>query len=164
MSADVVDTNVIVTANGKASHAPDDCVLASIDALSRLRERGVVALDDGGRILREYLGHASRKGQPGVGDAFVKHVCDNLYDTAYCLLVTITSRSTDEDFVEFPDDPDLANFDWDDRKFVAVARTVNPPAMIVNATDTDWWHYRDILARHCVNIDFLCPALMTDRA
>ena len=163
MTAAVVDTNVIATANCTANHAPDDCVLAAIDALERLRAQGVVALDDGQRILKEYFRHASRSGQPGVGDAFVRHVSDNLYNTAYCLLVMITPRATSDDFVEFPDDLDLAGFDRDDRKFVAVARATNPPARIVNATDTDWWHYRDILARHRVSIDFLCPSLMTDR-
>ena len=163
MTAAVVDTNVIATANGTAYHAPDNCVLAAIDALGRLREQGVIALDDGQRILKEYLRHASRSGQPGVGDAFVRHVLDNLYNTAYCLLVSITINSTDDNFAEFPDDPDLAGFDHDDRKFVAVARATNPPARIVNATDTDWWHYREIFARHLVSIDFLCPSLMTDK-
>ena len=104
MTTAVVDTNVIATANGTASHAPNDCVLAAIDALKRLREQGVVALDDGQQILTEYLRHASRAGQPGVGDAFVKHVWDNLHDTAYCLLVRITARATDDNFAEFPDD------------------------------------------------------------
>lgn len=55
----------------------------------------------------------------------------------------------------------LENFDLTDRKFVAVALAsgVDPP--INNASDTDWWEFRDALARHRVTINFLCQELMT---
>ena len=160
MKVAVVDTNVIATANLAADHAPDDCVMTSIDTLRQLREHGVIALDDGFRILCEYLRHASRAGQPGVGDAFVKHMCDHLYDANRCLLVSITPRDEADDFEEFPDDAALAKFDRDDRKFVAVARASEPAATIFNATDTGWWPFRQVLRRHGVVVNFLCPSLM----
>jgi hypothetical protein len=61
------------------------------------------------------------------------------------------------DFVEFPDDLDLANFDRGDRMFVAVARAhpLHPP--ILNAVDTDWWLCREVLVRNGVHVEFLCP-------
>jgi hypothetical protein len=60
------------------------------------------------------------------------------------------------DFQEFPDDPALADFDRTDRKFVAVcvAHPQHPP--ILNATDRDWWDFRDALSVHGVLVRFLC--------
>lgn len=68
----------------------------------------------------------------------------------------------DRGFREFPDDPELAGFDWDDRKFVAVALAVGADPAILNASDTDWWLGREGLERHGVQVVFLCPELMPD--
>ena len=159
MRAAVVDTNVLIVANQAADHASPDCVVASIDALSALRRSGVVALDDQFLILDEYRGRASLAGQPGVGDAFLRHLYDNLYNETACRLVTLTSIEGDS-FAEFPADQRLATFDRDDRKFVAVAAGCNPPAVVLNATDTDWWHHREVLEENGVRVRFLCPEMM----
>lgn len=75
----------------------------------------------------------------------------------------ITPRDDDPtNFVEFPDDPDLAGFDVADRKWVAVALQCDPIANIDNATDTDWWNDREALARNGIEVNFLCPELMTE--
>ena len=70
---------------------------------------------------------------------------------------------TEREFVEFPEDQRLADFDRDDRKFVAVALASGASPPIVNATDTDWWEHRDALSEHSVNVRFLCTDLMTRR-
>ncbi|HSU82609.1 MAG TPA: hypothetical protein VLR69_09330, partial [Thermoanaerobaculia bacterium] len=57
-------------------------------------------------------------------------------------------------------DPDLAAFDPSDRKFVAVAVASGEQPEILNASDTDWWHHREALSRHGVEVRFLCPQLM----
>ena len=41
---------------------------------------------------------------------------------------------------------------------VALTHPQKPP--ILNATDTDWWHYHLVLAPHRVQIEFLCPDAM----
>jgi hypothetical protein len=125
MRAAVVDTNVLIVANEGSEHATPECVLASIDALSAVRRSGLVALDDQFLILDEYRSYASLGGQPGVGDGFLRHLYDNLYNGAVCRLVTITSIE-EGSFAEFPLDQRLARFDRDDRKFVVVALCCEP--------------------------------------
>jgi hypothetical protein len=159
MRAAVVDTNVLIVANEGSEQATPECVLASVNALSALRRSGLVALDDQFLILDEYRSHASLGGQPGVGDGFLRHLYDNLYNGAVCRVVTIT-RIEDGSFVEFPSDQRLATFDRDDRKFVAVALCCEPIAEILNATDTDWWNHQEALAVNGIDVRFLCPDLM----
>lgn len=161
MTAYVVDTNVALTANGLATQASLQCQSDCINRLKKIVQRGIVVIDDGGRILAEYRGRLKQSGQPGVGDAFFRHVFQNQANPAKCERVSITPRQDDQwDFEEFPRDPDLALFDIDDRKFVAVALASVLHPRIQNATDTDWWQARDALNRHGIRIDFLCPELM----
>jgi hypothetical protein len=77
-------------------------------------------------------------------------------------MVEICLRGNGEDYEEFPDDPELARFDRSDRKFVAVTLASRLDPDVLNATDTDWWHYRECLKKYGVRVVFLCPNLMTD--
>jgi hypothetical protein len=82
----------------------------------------------------------------------------------WCEQIHLTPiADTSRDFEEFPSDPELARFDRSDRKWVAVARASADDPVILNAVDSDWWEYRDRLARHGVRIDFLCSHLMPGR-
>ena len=122
MSAFVVDTNVPVVANGRTKQADPDCVIACIEALTEIRDQGVIMLDDALLILKEYMGNLSMSGQPGPGDFFMKWVWTIQAHPNHCQQVTITPRTDDPtNFVEFPLDTGLAGFDRSDRKFVAVA-------------------------------------------
>ena len=161
MSRMVVDTNVAVCANGKTPQASPECVIACVDALERLKQRGTVLIDVDGDILGEYVRRLSRSGQPGVGDAFLRWLIDNQANRYRVHPVTITPDGTDG-YAEFPADPALAGFDRDDRKFVAVALAAAPrhPPPILNATDSDWKTFEFELAIHHVRIEFLCPELM----
>ena len=160
MTALVVDTNVPIVANGRSPQAGPTCVLACIDALDDLRSHHKIVLDNLGHILEEYRRHLSATGQPGVGDAFFKWVWDIQGNPAHCEMVEIRLRDDGQDYEEFPDDPGLARFDRSDRKFVAVAIASKLDPNVLNATDTDWWHYRECLKRHGVRVVFLCSALM----
>jgi hypothetical protein len=158
----VIDTNVAVVANGRAAQAGPHCVLACIDSLEEARQRRLILLDDGMRILDEYRQNLSLRGQPGPGDAFFKWLWDNQANTEHCLRVPITPRGDrGPGFEEFPDDDALACFDSEDRKFVAVGLGYGRDFRIWNASDTDWWHFRHELTRHGVEVEFLCPGLMT---
>ena len=162
MSAVVVDTNVPKTTNGEALQAGPSCVLACVDALTDVREKYIVLLDDQQHILGEYMASGpSFAGRPGVGNAFFKWVFDNQANDAHCEKVAITpTRDNGESFAEFPNDSDLVGFDRDDRKFVAVALASQRDPPVLNATDTDWWDYRQALERNGVRIRFLCPEAM----
>lgn len=158
MSAFVVDTNVPVVANGKSGQADPDCVIACIDALAKVREQGIVILDDSMLILHEYMKHLSMSGQPGPGDLFLKWVWSVQADASHCSQVHITPRNDDlASFVEFPDDADLMGFDYSDRKFVAVALTSGITPKILNAVDSDWAEHFEALSRIGISLIFLCP-------
>ncbi|HWX43162.1 MAG TPA: hypothetical protein VN345_18595 [Blastocatellia bacterium] len=156
-----VDTNVAVVANGRAEQASDDCVLACIDELDAIRAGRTVLLDDHDLILTEYRLNLSHSGQPGVGDAFFKWLWDNQANIEHCQKVSVTpTESNGKGFVEFPDDPELEGFDRSDRVFVATVLSDGRNAPVVNASDTDWWNYREALERNGVAVRFLCPELM----
>jgi len=134
---------------------------ACITTLIEMRDHQRVLLDEQGLILDEYRRHLSPSGQPGPGDAFFKWLWDNQGNLDQCRQVSITPvKGGSRSFEEFPDDPDLAKFDREDRKFVAVAIASEEHPPILNASDTDWWDYRAVLGRHGVEIRFLCPELM----
>jgi hypothetical protein len=154
----VVDTNVMVAANGRCENASQQCVQVCVEAVVHIQSSKRVAFDRGYRIIDEYRQRLSHSGQPGLGDALFKWIWQNQANPDCCEVVEIHARSgSGEDYDEFPDDPALAGFDPSDRKFVAVARVspLSPPVM--NATDSDWWDYREVLARHGVRVEFLCP-------
>ncbi|MDQ2732367.1 MAG: hypothetical protein M3Y56_11975 [Armatimonadota bacterium] len=140
MSAFVIDTNVLVVANG-GHEVSDDCLRRCLNALSNSRE-GIVVVDNQFQILKEYRKHAHDTGQPGVGDAFLKWLLRNQANPDHCEQVPLTASGLGN-YLEFPSDPALDGFDKSDRKFVAVALTSEHGPEIQNAVDTDWWKFRD---------------------
>lgn len=74
MAAFVVDVNVAIVANLKSPQADNECISACIDALEKIVQGGVIVLDDGWKILREYQRYYRQSGQPGLGDYFIKWV------------------------------------------------------------------------------------------
>ena len=157
----VMDTNVAIVANAQTPQAGIQCVQACIQALKRIRAEQRLLLDQNGLILEEYRHHLSPAGQPGPGDAFFKWLWYNQANERYCRRVPLTPASEDDrTFVEFPDDPDLVRFDRSDRKFVAVALASAEDAPILNASDTDWYIFREALTRHHVLVQDICPELM----
>jgi hypothetical protein len=156
----VMDTNVAVVANGRAPQAGNQCVETCITTLIEMRDHHRVLLDEQGLILDEYRRHLSPSGQPGPGDAFFKWLWDNQGHLDHCRQIPITPARGTRSFEEFPDDPDLARFDREDRKFVAVAIASGEQPPIFNASDTDWWVHRAALKGHGVEIRFLCQELM----
>lgn len=158
MDAFVVDTNVPVVANGTTEQAGPKCVAACVSVLNRIRREGIIVLDDGGRILREYLQYLSPSGQPGLGDLFMKWVWRNQAVVERCERVAINPTDAYESsFQEFPNNAELREFDRSDRKFVAVALASKSQPEVLNAVDSDWWHYRVPLERHGISVRFLCP-------
>jgi hypothetical protein len=155
----VVDTNVPVVANARASQAPPECVVACVRELSALMKRcsGGIVLDDQWRIIQEYRAHLRPSGQPGLGDAFLKWVLTNRANPERCVLVRITPvAGSDPDFEEFPRDRSLNGFDPQDRKFVAVALAHPRRPPILQAVDARWWKFRNALSVHGVIVRFLC--------
>lgn len=159
----VVDTNVAITANGKANQANTQCVSKCLHELVTIRNAKQVLLDDKGLILQEYLKQKPHGFPQGAGDAFLVWVYDNQANSAHVRIVPVTPLNGGSmGFAEFPNDSELFSFDQDDRKFVAVALASKTPTTILNATDTDWWIHRKALSKNGVQLKFLCRQLMTD--
>ena len=156
----LVDTNVPMTANlatksDPLSDVPDRCINECVTAIRHVIKKGVLVLDDGGEIFGEYIANLSLKGQPGVGDAFAKWVNDNQWNTRKVDRVSIEGNSHSYD--EFPDHRGLIKFDISDRKFVAVANAHPQRPPILQATDSKWWGWKDVLDKVGITVHFLCP-------
>lgn len=149
-AAFVVDTNVVIVANGSSDHVDEQCESACIEALSGVVDRGVVVVDEIGLIFDEYLGRLSL-GSPGIGGVFLKHVHDRQYVGGRVRRVPITPTGDDRGFKELPPN----TFDRSDRKFLATA--VSGGADVLNATDSDWAEHTALTEALGVVVRQLCP-------
>ena len=154
----IVDTNVLVVANGRNTHADLECQIQCVSAICDISLKGTAVVDDGGLILDEYGKRLNFEGQPGAGDAFFKHVNDNLYSSKHLERVSITAVDDQErTFEELP----ANTLDRSDRKFLAVGVVSKAP--ILNATDSDWHDERDLISSLAVEVKQLCPQHATRR-
>ncbi len=158
----VVDTNVPKTANlalqwelDRDSDVPYACVLACVKAVEHVIKKRCLIIDARDEICSEYRRQLAIKGQPGVGDAFMKWVYDHRGSLPAGQQVAITKNGDSYD--EFPEHDDLNNFDISDRKFVAVANAHPEKPPILQATDSKWWGWKDALAEVGITVQFLCP-------
>jgi hypothetical protein len=155
----IVDTNVPATANLAVDvNSIDDallpCVLGCVEAIQQVMRGGGLVIDAGDEIFNEYRANLSMAGQPGVGDRFLKWVHDHRWGFPDEDRVKITKVGNT--YEEFPKDDGLADFDFSDRKFVAVASAHPATPPIVEATDSKWWGWKDALAAAGVTVNFLC--------
>jgi len=137
----VVDTNVVLVANAAHAGASPGCVLACIERLQALMQRGCVVIDDGFRILDEYQRKTAPMRNKGPGDVFVRWVLQNRSNVQRVEAVTLVEAASDR-FEGFPDAQLQAEVDVPDRKFIAVAAAHADCPPIWQATDCkwlDWW-------------------------
>ena len=118
----------------------------------------MLVFDDQMRILDEYLRYLSPRGQPGVGDAFMRWVWEHQAVAERCEQVHVVVSAAG--FEEFPNDARLNNFDPSDRVYVAVARASRNTPEVLNAVDRDWWDHRQALFENGIRVRFLCPQHM----
>lgn len=152
----VLDTNVMIAANGRNTHADEGCRERCIDLLLHLKNLlassesiGPLVIDDEGLIYDEYADHLSHSGQPGVGDQLFMEM-HNYWSKLHCVAITQIDDET-RGFAELPPNP----IDKSDRKFLAAA--VVAEAEVVNALDTDWHEQAAFLDDLGVTVRQLCP-------
>jgi hypothetical protein len=155
----LVDTNVPKTANlatqpDPQSDVPDACVVACIEAIRHVINKRSLIIDAGDEIFDEYRRQLSMRGQPGVGDRFMKWVHDNRWSLHVSQRVSITRNN--DSYEEFPVHEGLVRFDKSDRKFVAAANAHPDKPPILQATDTKWWGWKNALAEVGIDVDFIC--------
>ena len=153
----VIDTNDAVVANGKSEQASEQCVDSCAERLEQIMYGEVkLVLDDDWRILDEYMRNLHSRGAD-IGDRFLAWSLQYRTNAERCDLVPITPvDGLENEFKEFPDDPALENFDPDDRKFIAVALAHCKKPPILQAVDTQWWDFRDVLRENGVTVEFIC--------
>jgi len=149
----VVDTNVLVVANGRATHVDEACRLSCVDELARLARNEVVCVDDKGLILREYERRTEQRGQAEPGTVFFKHVWQKMGDPNRIHVASVDPL--DPEGRDFSDPVLPRNNLKKDAKFLAVA--VKADAVIVNATDSDWAEHHELTDRLGVDVRQLCP-------
>jgi len=157
MKAVVIDTNVVLVANGQHQDVSDGCITDCAERLKEVMKNGKLVLDDRFLILLEYLKKTTPKTQTGPGNAFVKWVLNNKANTERVDTVSIIDHDV-LGFENFPDDPDLGDFDRADRKFIAVANAHPEKPPIVQAADSKWRGWATPLSRHSITVEFICPA------
>lgn len=153
----IIDTNVILVANGQHEGVGPDCVIECTKRLQVIMARGRIAIDDAFEILREYQNKTQPKTDKRPGNAFVKWALQNNANDQRCDQIAITPDE-EREFEEFPDDARLEDFDTPDRKFVAVAITHPEHPPILQAADANWLKWAPALNDHGVTVDFLCNA------
>ena len=163
MDAVIVDTNVIVIANGEADHASLDCIQRCQQRLKQIISQRVrTVVDDRWQILNEYKRNANIVRQKGIGDGFVKRLLQNWRYPDICAMIKITPLAGNgTDFKEFPNnDGALTSFPKNDRKFIAVAfahqRDAGEIPTILLAIDRGWLEFMNTLASHGINVDLIC--------
>jgi hypothetical protein len=157
VSATVIDTNVVLVANGQHQDVSPECVINCVLALDRVKRSGKLVLDDGFRILREYQNKSQPKKGNRQGDAFVKWALNNRCNARWVDQVTLQEHD-ERGFESFPHDPELEKFDDSDRKFVAVSGAHPDKPCIAQAADSKWLDWAPALKRHGIDVSFLCQA------
>jgi hypothetical protein len=156
MGSNIIDTNILIVANQPNHEVGEDCHVNCRrflnDIVSNQRR---VAIDFEGQIFKEYFTYANLKGQPGFGDMFLKWLHEHQG------FENIVEQVKIED-IDLPED--LNNFDKSDLKFVQTAvGSRYKPAIIHNATDSDWLFFEQMTARKAyleaeqISINQLCP-------
>ena len=69
----------------------------------------------------------------------------------------IAINKNGESYDEFPVHDGLSDFDKSDRKFVAVANAHPEKPQILQATDSKWWGWKNVLKEVEITVHFLCP-------
>lgn len=157
MSVTVVDTNVVLVANGQHQEVSSECVKNCALVLQKIMQEGRLALDDGFLILLEYQKKTQAKKGKRPGDAFVKWALQNRSNAQWVDKVMLLKHEV-RGFVSFPEDTALENFDASDRKFVAVSGAHPDKPLIAQAADSKWLDWAPALQRHGIAVSFLCQA------
>ena len=159
MSAIVIDTNVLLVADGQANQMSPACKIECLNRLENVQANEQVVLDHQRMILNEYGNklNPSRR-PPSPGAAFLKWLLVNQCNPLHTTMVNLTPLDNERTrFAEFPSDAALeAAFDPADRKFVAVASVHSERPPILESADSKWLGWESHLHRHGIRLELLC--------
>lgn len=152
----VIDTNVLLVANGQHDGVSETCVIECVLRLQAMEKTGVTVIDDAFRILEEYKHKTSLNPPRGVGDVFLKWLLRQSGNPARVEQVPLT-ETREHCFAEFPDSVLEPQFDASDRKFAAIAHAHPEKPPVWQAADCKWLDWWAPLLAKGVRVEFLCP-------
>lgn len=155
MTAIVIDTNVLLAADGKAPQMSEACEVECVTRLERVKATEQVVLDYDWLILGEYEKNLNTSGPNTPGNEFVRWLHQAHQRIAW---VTVTpTDAAQTKFKEFPSDAALeAAIDPSDRKFFAASNAHPEKPPILEATDSKWLGWEDQLKAHGIKVEVLC--------
>jgi hypothetical protein len=158
MSAVVIDTNVLLVADGQGKHMSDACRIECETRLTAVQAGEQTVLDDGWHILGEYMHKLNPNQSPTPGSAFVKWLLQRQGMVRHVSWVSISPTNQEKTkFEEFPKDVPLEEaFDPADRKFVAAANAHPDKPPILEAADSKWLGWEANLGVHGIRVEILC--------
>jgi predicted nucleic acid-binding protein len=148
----VIDTNVLIAANARSTHATASCSAECARALLRIQSECEVVEDIEGSVFLEYKRYCNFDGQPGVGDLFFLWFINS---RATNRVVRISIGNTQKEHQEAIHS-DLHSFDPSDLKWIALY-VLGSAIEIINALDSDWRNSSALLSAHSVTVTELCP-------
>lgn len=157
----IIDTNVpLKAADTQSTDAIDRlCAQRCFTFIKSLMDSdGIVVLDTGWEIINEYKKKININSGDNVASQFLMWLLRNMMtDKVVQYSITKTGNNT---YAEFPNSSDLEKFDRSDCKFVALSKVHPDHPSIYNGSDTDWWDFKEALAKEGVHIVFLCEEYM----
>jgi hypothetical protein len=151
----VIDTNVILVANGQHKAVSGECIASCISELQNIKTNGKVVIDNSYLIVQEYCQKTRPNTGNRTGDVFLKWLLQNKANLAHCEQVEIVAHPR-RVWKSFPDDENLVDFDKPDRKFVAVSNACDSKPPILQAADSRWLKWSKNLKSHGIEVTFLC--------
>jgi hypothetical protein len=152
----VIDTNVLLVANRQHADISEVCVEECVRRLQAMQAGGTAVIDDGFRIVGEYLHKNRPNAQKGAGSVYLKWLLQNIANAKRVHTVPLTELAADR-YAEFPDPELEPQFDAPDRKFAAVAHAHPDRPPVWQAADSKWLDWWQPLAAAGVHVEFLCP-------
>ena len=153
----IIDTNVPLTSVDLDSVLGLDCVLSCIRLMKEIHEgRYTLVLDDSRIVLSQYEANIRKGGDHGMAGHFLSWVYSNYVNEEKVRLVKVERLGAGDDFEELPDEVRQSGFDRSDRVFVALSIANGNKAPIVQAADSKWIGWEELLARHGVRLEFPC--------
>lgn len=149
----VIDTNVLIAANGGDGGPSPECVAECARRLLESQSQHVILEDNADLVFKEYKNHLSFSGQPGAGDRFFEWFVRTRWTPQYVCRIDIGSNEAQ---VTAGIPSSCHSFDRSDHKWIAITLQGDGD-LIYNALDSDYSISAITLQSEGVSVLELCP-------
>ena len=153
----VIDTNVLMVAEGNFPEASDLCLASCVDLAMKVENGLAVALDSGDEIVNEYLTALKSTKRSGLATKLVTKLYRLRQNPNSDIVRSVSITRSDDPPGSYEEVPtQLRDFDLDDQKFIAVAAAEASRPQIHTAVDGEWWTRRRDFAEAGIDVQFAC--------